>query len=48
MIKSKKELRFYIQADRIIRGLPPQKTIRERLSSIFAYGGVKFLGSKDI
>ena len=43
MIKSKKELRFYIQADRIIRGLPPQKTIRERLSSIFAYGGGKIL-----
>lgn len=48
MIKSKKELQFYIYADRIIRGLPPQKTIRERLSSIFVYGGVKYSSSKDI
>lgn len=31
MIRSKKELSFYIAADRIMRGLPPFPNLRDRI-----------------
>ena len=40
MIKSKKELEFYIKADRIMNGLPATKTFKESLVN-FLLGGVK-------
>lgn len=35
MINSKKELDFYIMADRIMNGLPPHRTIKEKIKMFF-------------
>lgn len=42
MIKTKKELKFYIWADRIMSGLPLRSTIKERLSYLVS-GGDKII-----
>lgn len=39
MIKTKQELDFYIKADRIMRGLPPEPTLKEKLVKHVFYGG---------
>lgn len=39
MIKTKKELDFYIKADRIMRGLPLKPSLKEKLVSYFNGGG---------
>ena len=40
MIKTKKELDFYIKADRIMRGLPLKPSLKEKLVSYFNGGGI--------
>lgn len=46
MIQTKKDLKFYIAADRIMNGYPVSQNIKSRIRESFIVGGGKIFNNK--